>query len=90
MLNVFLFLAARQILDIKILNNWYRIQNPVLPSLAQETIWSPCGDWRKNMYDSCFCAYALLYWVGSGIGLSMCVGNDENWWAKTKSEDKQL
>ncbi len=33
--------------------------------------------WEEDIDDSCFCAYVLIYWVESGIELSMCAGNDE-------------
>lgn len=32
---------------------------------------------KQYMDDSCFCAYFLLYWVGSEGGQSTCASNDE-------------
>lgn len=31
----------------------------------------------KDIDNSCFCSYVLLYWVESKSGLSMCAGNGE-------------
>ena len=46
-------------------------------SLLTDTVGILVFWWEMDMVDSCFCAYVLLYWVGSGIGLSMCAGNAE-------------
>ena len=46
--------------------------------------------WGRETDGSCFCVYPLLYWVENEIEWSICAGNDENWWAKTKPEDKKL